>query len=121
MDAFETAYHRATAYRAGVSNQKVPPRRSYHQMRASFAAPLPEAGSPDSTVIQELADLGEPGLMHTTHPRFFGWVLGGSAPVAACLNPDDADIIVFRKCQSVPGLDRRATFCRRYSVDAHGP
>ncbi|WP_223428063.1 pyridoxal phosphate-dependent decarboxylase family protein [Tateyamaria pelophila] len=81
MDAFETAYRRAAAYRAGVADQKVPPQRSYHQMRASFAAPLPETGSPDSAVIQELADLGEPGLMQTTHPRFFGWVLGGSAPV----------------------------------------
>jgi glutamate/tyrosine decarboxylase-like PLP-dependent enzyme len=82
MDAFETAYRRAAAYRAGVADQKVPPQRSYHQMRTSFAAPLPEAGSPDSVVIHELADLGEPGLMQTTHPRFFGWVLGGSAPVA---------------------------------------
>ena len=82
MDAFETAYRRAAAYRAGVADQKVPPQRSYHQMRTSFAAPLPEAGSPDSVVIQELADIGEPGLMHTTHPRFFGWVMGGSTPVA---------------------------------------
>lgn len=81
MDVFETAYRRAAAYRSGVANQKVRPQRSYHQMRDSFAAPLPETGSPDSVVIGELADLGEPGLMHTTHPRFFGWVMGGSAPV----------------------------------------
>jgi glutamate/tyrosine decarboxylase-like PLP-dependent enzyme len=81
MDVFETAYRRATVYRADVANQKVQPQRSYRQMRDRFAAPLPETGSPDSTVIQELADLGEPGLMHTTHPRFFGWVIGGSAPV----------------------------------------
>lgn len=50
-------------------------------MRNSFAAPLPETGTPDCAVIRELADLGEQGLMHTTHPRFFGWVMGGSAPV----------------------------------------
>ena len=81
MDALETAYRRATAYRTGVADQQVRPQRTYHQMREVFTAPVPETGCPESTVIQELADLGEPGLMHTTHPRFFGWVIGGSAPV----------------------------------------
>ena len=81
MDVFETAYHRASAYRADVATQKVRPHQGYAEMRDRFAAPLPETGSPDSAVIEELADLGEPGLMHTTHPRFFGWVLGGSSPV----------------------------------------
>lgn len=82
MDVFEQAFRRAAAYRAGVSDQKVRPERSYRQMRTIFAAPLPEVGSPANEVIQELADLGEQGLMHTTHPGFFGWVIGGSAPVA---------------------------------------
>jgi glutamate/tyrosine decarboxylase-like PLP-dependent enzyme len=81
MDVFEMAYRRAAAYRSGVADQKVCPKRSYGQMRDCFAAPLPETGSPDCAVIQELADLGEPGLMHTVHPKFFGWVMGGSAPV----------------------------------------
>lgn len=81
MDVFETAYRRAAEYRLDVANRKVPPQQSYQQMRDSFAAPLPETGSPDNAVIQELADLRELGLMNTTHPRFFGWVIGGSAPV----------------------------------------
>ena len=37
---------------------------------------------PDCAVINELADLGEAGLMPITHPRFFGWVMGASAPVS---------------------------------------
>ena len=82
MNVLEIAYHRAAAYREDVAIQKVPPRQSYSQMRDRFAAPLPETGTSDQEVIEELANLGEPGLMHTTHPRFFGWVMGGSSPVS---------------------------------------
>ncbi len=82
MDVFETAYRRATTYRSRAASLKVRPERSYLEMRETFAAPLPETGTPDHMVIEELADLGEPGLMQATHPRFFGWVIGGSAPVA---------------------------------------
>ena len=82
MDVFETACRHAAAYRDDVANRQVKPQRSYHQMRARFAAPLPETGSPDCAVIEELVDLGEPGLTHITHPRFFGWVMGGSSPVS---------------------------------------
>lgn len=82
MDVFETACRRAAAYRASVARRQVRPQRNYHQMRESFAGSLPEHGSPDSAVIEELADLGEPGLMHIAHPGFFGWVMGGSSPVS---------------------------------------
>jgi len=82
MDVFETACRRASAYRHSVADRQVVPQRSYRQMLDIFAAPLPETGSPDCAVIEELADLGEPGLMQITHPRFFGWVMGGSSPVS---------------------------------------
>lgn len=82
MDVLETAYHRAMAYRTGVADRPVRPQADYRQMRARFAGPLPEVGSADCDVINELADVGDAGLMQITHPRFFGWVMGGSAPVA---------------------------------------
>lgn len=82
MDVFETAFRRAVAYRSEVATQPVKPQLDYHQMLARFAGPLPEAGMPDCAVINELADLGEAGLMPITHPRFFGWVMGASAPVS---------------------------------------
>jgi glutamate/tyrosine decarboxylase-like PLP-dependent enzyme len=49
-------------------------------MRDAFAEPLPENGSDDHAVIRQLVEKGEPGLMQMGHPRFFGWVLGGSHP-----------------------------------------
>lgn len=82
MEVFETACRRAAAYRASAACRQVRPQRSYHQMRDIFSCPLPETGSPDSAVIEELADLGELGLMQITHPKFFGWVMGGSSAVS---------------------------------------
>ena len=82
MDVFETACRRASAYRSEVAGKPVKPQLDYLQMLARFGAPLPEAGMPDCDVIDALADLGEAGLMPVTHPRFFGWVMGGSAPVS---------------------------------------
>ncbi len=82
MDVFEIACRQAQAYRCSVADRQVRPERDYAQMRADFAAPFPETGTPDVEVIKLLADLGEPGLMQVTHPRFFGWVMGGSSPVA---------------------------------------
>jgi glutamate/tyrosine decarboxylase-like PLP-dependent enzyme len=82
MDVFQTACRRATAYRNSVAHRQVRPQRTYHQMRDAFAGALPETGTPDTEVIEQLADLGEPGLMQITHPRFFGWVMGGSSPVS---------------------------------------
>lgn len=82
MDVFETACRRAVAYRSVLSDQPVRPQLDYHQMLARFAGGLPETGMPDCAVINELADLGEAGLMPVSHPRFFGWVMGASAPVS---------------------------------------
>lgn len=82
MDVFETACRRAAAYRSDIASRQVRPQRSYRQMRESFMTPLPETGSLDTAVIEELADIGEPGLMQVAHPRFFGWVVGGSSPVS---------------------------------------
>jgi glutamate/tyrosine decarboxylase-like PLP-dependent enzyme len=82
MDVFETACRRAVAYRSDIASRQVRPQRSYRQMRESFMTPLPETGSLDTAVIEELADIGEPGLMQVAHPRFFGWVVGGSSPVS---------------------------------------
>ncbi len=82
MKVFETAFRKASDYRSDVINRRVRPQCDYREMRARFASPLPEEGTSDTAVIEELAELGEAGLMQITHPRFFGWVMGGSSPVS---------------------------------------
>jgi glutamate/tyrosine decarboxylase-like PLP-dependent enzyme len=77
---FERARQHALSYREAVARD---PRRitvDYHQMRERIAAPVPEAGADPAAVIDELARLAEGGLMPITGPRFFGWVMGASAP-----------------------------------------
>jgi glutamate/tyrosine decarboxylase-like PLP-dependent enzyme len=78
---FRAALGLAAAYRGEVAARPCKPAAPYRAMLESFDEPLPERGSDGVDVIRDLARRGEPGLTPMTHPRFFGWVLGGSAPV----------------------------------------
>lgn len=79
--ALGVAYDRALTYRRSVPGRPCAPRKGFDEMLAIFDEPLPEHGKDADAVINELADRGEKGLTHMVHPKFFGWVLGGSAPV----------------------------------------
>jgi len=50
--------------------------------RARLAGPLPEEPVDAATVIDRLAAAAEPGIVASAGPRFFGFVIGGSLPVA---------------------------------------
>ena len=82
MDVFETACRHAAAYRASVAKRPVRPARSYSEILAAGHAALPDHGIKDDQVIDELVALADPGLTQVVHPRFFGWVMGGSSPVS---------------------------------------
>jgi glutamate/tyrosine decarboxylase-like PLP-dependent enzyme len=43
---------------------------------------LPAEGRPPRAVLDELVALAEPGLTSMAGPRFFGWVTGGTLPIA---------------------------------------
>ena len=51
-------------------------------LRARLTAPLPEQGTDALTVVEELAEAVEPGLIGSTGPRYFGFVIGGALPAA---------------------------------------
>lgn len=70
----------ATRFRAGIADRPQRPLSTYHEMRAAFAAPLPETGADPLAVIEDLARRAAPGLQAVTGPRFFGWVMGASHP-----------------------------------------
>src|SRR5690349_12135017 len=71
---------RAAAYRADAAERPHSPQRTYADIREIFAQPTPEYGAPAREVIAELAEFAEPGLANIVGPRFFGFVIGGSAP-----------------------------------------
>lgn len=76
----EIAASHAAAYREGAAARPQRPIADYPEMRARFAAALPEAGAPADAVLNELVQLVEGGLANMTGPRFFGWVIGATAP-----------------------------------------
>jgi len=51
-------------------------------LRRRLARPLSETGFPDEQVIDELVWDTDGGIMGSTSGRFFGWVIGGTLPVA---------------------------------------
>ena len=51
-------------------------------LRARFATPLPRAGEPAAAVLERLGRDGADGTVCSTSPRYFGFVIGGSLPVA---------------------------------------
>ncbi len=69
----------AESFRNSAPQRHQAPQRSYEEMRATFDAPTPERGAPMRAVIEELIVKAEPGLANMVGPRFFGWVIGGSA------------------------------------------
>lgn len=71
---------RAVAYRETRAEAPHRPQVSYAEAQAAFEAPTPEHGAPIDELIAELAALTEPGLANMVGPRFFGWVIGATAP-----------------------------------------
>ena len=54
---------------------------SADDLRAAFGGPVPETGTNESAVIEDLIHAAEPGLVGNTRPGFHAWVMGGSSPV----------------------------------------
>lgn len=81
LQVLNTGFTHAKAYREGVSGRPCGLERGYADMLEIFDEPLPKQGQNGEVVIKELVGKGEPGLTPMVHPRFFGWVLGGSDPV----------------------------------------
>lgn len=57
------------------------PTATAKELRQRFCIPLPEAPTPGETVIENLIQAAEPGLVASTDPNFHAWVMGGSNPV----------------------------------------
>ena len=86
MDSFSPLLDRALAHArtwiASLGGRPVRPTASLEALAEAFGGELPEEGQDPAAVLDLLARAGEPGLMATAGPRFFGFVIGGSQPVA---------------------------------------
>ena len=72
----------AAAFLAEVNQRPVALPIGPDEMRARLGGPLPEAGSPPAEVVTWLADATDPGLVASSGPRYFGFVMGGAQPAA---------------------------------------
>jgi glutamate/tyrosine decarboxylase-like PLP-dependent enzyme len=85
-DAYESVLARASkhagAWLATVGQRPVAPSATADELVASFGGAVPERPMPADDVIDMLATRAEPGLMAIQSGRFYGWVMGGTLPVA---------------------------------------
>ncbi|HSP19265.1 MAG TPA: aminotransferase class V-fold PLP-dependent enzyme, partial [Myxococcaceae bacterium] len=78
----DRALAHARSWIHSLGTRQVRPTASLDSLQAAFGGPLPRRGEEPAAVLDLLARAGEPGLMATAGPRFFGFVIGGSQPMA---------------------------------------
>lgn len=79
---FRQAAEEAARYRSTFPARPHKPADSYLESLARFSAELPSQGAPGDQVLAQLIEQADPGLNAMPGPRFFGWVMGASHPVA---------------------------------------
>src|ERR1700694_6131682 len=72
----------AEAWLATVGERRVGPRAGADALVSSLGGALPEEPTPPEDVVDLLSAHAEPGLMAMQSGRFYGWVIGGTLPVA---------------------------------------
>jgi glutamate/tyrosine decarboxylase-like PLP-dependent enzyme len=76
------AGRRALAFLEGVADRPVRALATSAELRQMLDRPLAASGEPAEAVINRLADAGLRGTIASQGPRYFGFVVGGSLPVA---------------------------------------
>jgi glutamate/tyrosine decarboxylase-like PLP-dependent enzyme len=78
----DRVHRHAEAFLDSMPERHVGARASRDELLAVLRVPLTDGGEPAESVIDALAAQGERGTMACPGPRYFGFVIGGSLPVA---------------------------------------
>ena len=78
----ERAHAHACEFMRRLPDRHVGARASREELLAALCAPLTRQGEADGPVIDLLATQAERGAIASASPRYFGFVIGGSWPVA---------------------------------------
>jgi glutamate/tyrosine decarboxylase-like PLP-dependent enzyme len=76
------AHVHAAAFLRGLPERPVAARADAATLRERLCGTLPEGPSDPAAVIDQLAQDVQDGLLGSPSGRFFGWVIGGTLPVA---------------------------------------
>jgi len=72
----------AIRYLESVNSRPIATTASLEELRSRLTKPLPDGPMASESVINELIQDAEGGILGSTSSRFFGWVMGGTLPVA---------------------------------------
>jgi len=82
----ESTTERALRYLEGLPSRSVAPTQEAIAALKTLHTPMPDGPMSPESVLQVLDALGSPATMAMAGPRFFGFVVGGSLPVALAAN-----------------------------------
>ncbi|MHB0970599.1 MAG: pyridoxal phosphate-dependent decarboxylase family protein [Thermoanaerobaculia bacterium] len=81
-ELFDISRSLALEFRKSLATRPVHATANLAQLRAALRLRLPEAGEPPAEVLEKFAAAMEPGIIGSAGPRYFGFVIGGSYPLA---------------------------------------
>lgn len=82
LDALDRAHDLARDYLLGLPDRPVSRAVTAEMMASALDEPLPEDGGDPAETVAEWFIRAEPGIVASSGPRFFGFVLGGVTPAA---------------------------------------
>ena len=85
-DLLQDAATRALAYLDGLDSRSVAPSTKALAALSELAGPFPDRGEGVEDILAKLDRLGSPATIASAGPRYFGFVTGGSLPVALAAN-----------------------------------
>ena len=107
-EVLDLADRYARAWLDSVRERPIPPRAGIDAVMDALGRELPEYGESAADVVTRLAEGAEPGLIAIGSPRFYGWVIGGTQPVALAADWLVSDVgPELGPAHDRPGRDRR--------------
>ncbi|WP_085907200.1 pyridoxal phosphate-dependent decarboxylase family protein [Kiloniella majae] len=85
-ELLRNAYERSERYLSEIDSQRVFPATSDLTALTGFEEPFPETGHAPEDILRQLDELGASATVASAGSRYFGFVVGGSLPVAVGAN-----------------------------------